>query len=107
MIDLKEIEDTIEKIKREGTSVQDAERLSILYGLREHMSKEREPEARQVSISAYSMKSEPESEFRAACVGLSADILIDALEDTIQGLQIVAPKAYAAAIRRLKIVKNE
>lgn len=106
MIDLKEIDETISKIKRDGTSVTDAERLAVLYGLRAHMARESVQDVRQASVSAYSMAAEPESEFRAACAGLSASELVDALEDTIQGLQIVAPKAYAAAIRKLKASRN-
>lgn len=106
MIDLKEIDETITKIKREGTSVKDAERLAVLYGLRAHMASESVQDAREAPVSTYSMAAEPESEFRAACAGLSSAELIDALEDTIQGLQIVAPKAYAAAIRKLKASRN-
>lgn len=106
MIDLKEIDETISKIKREGTSVKDAERLAVLYGLRAHMASESVQDVREAPASAYSMAAEPESEFRAACAGLSAAELVDALEDTIQGLQIVAPKAYAAAIRKLKASRN-
>lgn len=106
MIGLKEIDETISKIKRDGTSVTDAERLAVLYGLRAHMARESVQDVRQASVSAYSMAAEPESEFRAACAGLSSAELVDALEDTIQGLQIVAPKAYAAAIRKLKASRN-
>lgn len=104
MIDLKEIDETITKIKREGTSVKDAERLAVLYGLRAHMA-ESVQDVREAPVSAYSMAAEPENEFRAACAGLSSAELVDALEDTIRGLQIVAPKAYAAAIRKLKTRK--
>lgn len=105
MINLKEIDETISKIKRDGTSVTDAERLAVLYGLRTHMARESAQDVKQAPVSAYSMAAEPESEFRAACAGLSSAELVDALEDTIQGLQIVAPKAYAAAIRKLKTRK--
>ena len=104
MISLKEIDETITKIKREGTSVKDAERLAVLY-LRAHMASESVQDVREAPVSAYSMAADPESEFRAACAGLSSAELVDALEDTIQGLQIVAPKAYAAAIRKLKTRK--
>lgn len=107
MIDLREINETIEDLRRDGTSIKDAERLGILYNLREHFMRE-EADA-QTQIQAYSFAAEPaepESEFQAACAGLSVAQVVDALEDTIQGLQIVAPKAYAAAIRRLKSIKN-
>ena len=62
MIDLKEIDETITKIKREGTSVKDAERLAVLYGLRAHMASESVQDVRQAPVSAYSMAAEPESE---------------------------------------------
>nr|DAH25608.1 MAG TPA: hypothetical protein [Caudoviricetes sp.] len=70
------------------------------------MASESVQDVMKAPISAYSMAAEPESEFRAACAGLSSAELVDALEDTIQGLQIVAPKAYAAAIRKLKASRN-
>ena len=55
MIDLKEIDETIAKIKRDGTSVTDAERLAVLYGLRAHMASESVQDVRQAPVSAYSM----------------------------------------------------
>nr|DAZ09236.1 MAG TPA: hypothetical protein [Caudoviricetes sp.] len=70
------------------------------------MASESVQDVRKAPVSVYSMAAEPESEFRAACAGLSSVELVDALEDTIQGLQIVAPKAYAAAIRKLKASRN-
>lgn len=107
MIDLKEIDETILKIKCEGTSVKDAERLAVLYDLRAHMVNESSAQsARELFVPAYSMAAKPESEFRSACSGLSLDKLVDSLEDTFQGLKIVAPKAYAAAIRKMKSMKE-
>lgn len=68
MIDLKEIDETITKIKREGTSVKDAERLAVLYGLRAHMASESVQDVKEAPVSAYSMAAEPESEFpRCVC----------------------------------------
>ena len=70
--------------------MKDAERLAVLYGLRAHMASESVQDVRQVPVSAYSMAAEPESEFRAACSGLSSAELVDALDQVGLGLLLVA-----------------
>lgn len=108
MIDLREINETIDKLLREGTSVKDAERLETLYSLRDRMTRTEsvQPVRIQSEYPTSAAPDKPETEFSAACAGLSADAIIAALEDTVQGLQIVAPKAYAAVIRKLQSQKQ-
>lgn len=116
MIDLREIEETISEIRRGGTTIDAAEKLAVMYILRDHMQRENESErdvraevhtARpqtEENPETFSYSSASKSEFREACRGLDAERLIDVMDDHMSAMKLLYPKEYDAILKQLKIV---
>ena len=117
MINLKEVNETIEKIKREGSTIQAAERLGMLYVLREHLEKE---DAAQVDTAqGYSNAAGPyrametpiqprtrrRSEFIDACEGVMIDDLLDVLDEHMEAIAVLYPREYEKILRELDEVR--
>lgn len=115
MIDLQEIRDTIEEIKRTGTTVGQAEKLALLYMAADYMEREgQEKPARGAQIRAYAAADEPEREtpakiktggtsaFLAACDGARVDDVMRIMDEHMEAIRVLYPKEHAAIIRRIE-----
>lgn len=115
MINLKEVNETIERLKREGMTIQAAERLAMLYMLRDHLIKEgQEPEQ---TTQGYSRAAAPttempirprtrrRSEFIDACEGVMIDDLLDVLDEHMEAIYVLYPKEYEKILRELDEVR--
>lgn len=113
MIDLQEIDETIDKIKREGRTIQAAERLAMLYIARDHMLMEESMPADAGQGYARAAAPIPEkrtpihlrdraaSEFIAACEGIMLEDLLDIFDRHMEAIAVLYPKEYDAILRRL------
>lgn len=111
MINLKEVNETIEKIKREGSTIQAAERLGMLYVLRDHLEKEDAAHTAQGYSNAagpYRAMETPiqprtrrKSEFIDACEGVMIDDLLDVLDEHMEAIAVLYPREYEKILREL------
>ena len=111
MIDLREIKETIDKIKRNGTSIEQAETLALLYIAADHM--ERENAAQTAQNHAYAAathtnegmpgRNRPSrtSEFIAACEAAQMGDVLDILDEHMEVIRVLYPKEYAEIMRRI------
>lgn len=112
MIDLNEINETIDKLKREGTTIQAAERLAMLYIARDHMLREDAPadmaQGYARAASPTPIKGTPiqlsdraTSEFIAACEGVMIEDVLDVMDRHMEAIAVLYPKEYEAILRQL------
>lgn len=106
MIDLREIRETIDDIRRHGTTIGQAEQLALLYIAADHMERE---EGVQDEAARYSRAAAPErvsvearSDFLAACDGLDVQDALEVLDEHMEAIRVLYPKEYAAVVRRLE-----
>ena len=112
MIDLREIRETIDEIKRNGTTVGQAERLALLYIVQEHMEREEAERQNPENVErGYSQAAAPEpqvvsvehrSEFLAACDGVPVEKVLDVINEHMEAIRVLYPKEYDAIVRKLK-----
>lgn len=100
MIDLHEIDAAIDEIRREGKSIQAVERLAILYTARDYMQRETEQNERR--MQPVTSPDEEVSEFRAACMGISFERIIDVLDEHMEAIKLIYPKEHDAIIRKIR-----
>ena len=120
MIDLREIRETIDEIKRNGTTVGQAEKLALLYIAAQHMEQEeaermqRNPEkmergysraAAPESRTAY-VQVEPRSRFLEACNGAKVTDVLGVMNEHMEAIMVLYPKEYEAIIARIKKPTN-
>lgn len=96
MIDVREIQDEIERLEKCETSYASCERLAILYSVLDHNGNE--PNAARQPVR-YSVAS---SEFEAAASAISWESFMDIMNEHMQAVKAVFPREYAAVIRKLK-----
>ena len=115
MIDLREIRETIDDIKRSGTTIGQAEKLALLYLAADYMEREEECEKHAQTAQNYAYASPPKandkipmrvvtrgtSEFLAACDGVPVDAVLDILDEHMEAIRVLYPKEYEAILRRL------
>lgn len=113
MIDLREINETIDNIKRKGGTVNDAVTLAMLYIAREHM--QREDEIPDQMAQNYARAAEPipvkempvrvqtrgTSPFLEACEGLPMEKVLLIIDEHMEAIRVLYPKEYDAILRRL------
>lgn len=115
MIDLREIDETIDELKRHGNSIQAAERLAMLYIARDYMIKENSaqmheyaqaaaPESMDITPAIISTKRT--SEFLAACDGAPLEWVLDVLDEHMEAIRILYPKEYDAIVRAIEEKKG-
>lgn len=106
MIDLREIRETIDDIRRHGTTIGQAEQLALLYIAADYMEREEgvQDEATQYSRTAAPerVSVEPKSDFLAACDGLDVQDVLDVLDEHMEAIRVLYPKEFAAVVRRLE-----
>ncbi len=115
MIDLRELNETIDDIKRKGGTVNDAIKLAMLYIAKEHMQREEDARKPTETAQNYSYAaSEPyqkeiptrtkkrrTSPFLTACEGVEIDDILDILDEHMEAINVLYPKEYEAILRKL------
>ena len=110
MIDLREIDETIEELKRHGNSIQAAERLEMLYIARDYMLKESDQSEQNYSQAAAPMKDETPliiqtkrtSEFLTACDGAPVDDVLDVIDEHMEAIRVLYPREYEAIVQKIE-----
>lgn len=109
MIDLREIDETIDELKRHGDSVQDAERLAMLYIARDYMLKESDKGEQNYSQAAAPMMEQTPmiahtrrtSEFLAACDGAPVEDVLEVMDEHMEAIRVLYPREYEAIMERI------
>lgn len=111
MIDLREIRETIDEIKRNGTTVGQAERLALLYIVREHMEREEAERQNPENVErGYSLTAAPEpqvvsidhrSDFLTACDGARIDDVLNVMDEHMEAIRVLYPKEYEMIVNRI------
>lgn len=113
MIDLREINETIDEIKRKGGTVNDAVTLAMLYIAREHMQNEDDKPMQIAQNYSYAAAPTPvmetparietygTSRFLAACDGLPVEGVLSIMDEHMDAIRVLYPKEYDAILRRL------
>lgn len=116
MIDLHEIESTIEQLKRDGRSKNDANQLTMLYILRDHMLREKEDDTMPVQTQAYSraadpvavaVSAKPKSEFEQVCYEIGLDALVGIMNEHMKAIMVVHPMEYKQVLAMLNAAREE
>ena len=114
MIDLREIRETIEEIRRNGTTVGQAEKLALLYIAADHMEREEaEREENATMERGYSRDAAPErvpdrimvdatSDFLRACNGAKIEDVLKVMDEHMQAISVLYPKEYNKILRSIK-----
>lgn len=112
MIDLREIRETIEEIKRSGSTVSQAERLALLYIAADHMEKEEAKRLNpEIVESGYSqaaasepivVSAEHKSDFLAACDGVRVEDLLEVMDEHMNAILMLYPKEYEMIVGKIK-----
>ena len=115
MIDLRELNETIDDIKRKGGTVNDAIKLAMLYIAKEHMQREdgarmpaetaqnyaqaaSMPEQKEITTSTKRRRTSP---FLEACEGVPVDDILDIVDEHMEAINLLYPKEYEAILRKL------
>ncbi len=118
MIDLREIRETIDDIKRNGTTVAQAKTLALLYIAADHM--EREEAERMISEKmeiGYSEAAAPTedgkririkatSEFLEACNGARVEDVLKVINEHMDEILVLYPKEYEKVISIIIETRN-
>lgn len=108
MIDLRQIDETIDDIKRNGTTRKAAEQLALMYIVRDHLSEETKTASVERMIqsasfaSASSQTDENASEFRRLADAAPYNVLMDIMDEHMTCVAVMFPKEYNAIISELK-----
>jgi hypothetical protein len=97
MISLETVEREIDELEHREASYRVCERLSWLYIVRDHLRPETD-ERRTQYLSG--------SEFLEAASGVSYPALMEVLNEHVQTLSVVQPKAYSALLRKIQQLKE-
>jgi hypothetical protein len=119
VIDLREIDETIDDIKRKGATINDAVTLAMMYIAREHMVREggeRPAQMAQNYARAAEKPTEKEmparintrgtSRFLTACDGLPVDKVLSLMDEHLDVIRVLYPKEYDAIIKRLERMRE-
>ena len=114
MIDLRELDETIDHLKRNGSTRKEAEQLALLYIARDHLVMESVGDKREApSMEQYSRAAEPvpmqiekeppvpRSEFYEAAENAPFDLLMSVLDEHMESIKLLYPKEYAFIMRSL------
>ena len=112
MIDLREINETIEDIRRKGRTVNDAVTLAMMYIARDHMERDEMPaqmahdgaraaEPVTVKETPNRIQTRGTSRFLAACDGLEVGKVLELMDEHMEAIRVLYPREYEAIVRRL------
>lgn len=116
MIDLREIRETIEELKRSGTTIGAAEKLAMLYIVEERLEREGGGQNPPKTAQNYAHAAETEtkeetdrrvktngtSPFLAACDGARIEDILSVLDEHMDVIRVLYPKEYEAIVERLE-----
>lgn len=116
VIDLREIYDTIDELRRKGTTVGQAEKLALLYIAADYM----EREERQQNAQSYAHAAAPNpakempvlvttrgtSEFLTTCNGVPVEAVLKILDEHMEAIRVLYPKEFEAIMHRLEEEKE-
>lgn len=97
MLDMDEINREIDNLEHSKTTYGNVEKLALLYTVRDHNQIVEKP----VIPARYSFADKPSSEFIAAARAVEIGVLIDVLNEHMEGVRALYPKEYAAVMRKL------
>lgn len=116
MIDLREIDESIEEIRRGGGNIRDAEKLAMLYIVRDHIRRDDGLEDQPAHDAGYSRAQAPEpapmlddapqTEFLQVCVGVPTGALLRVLDRHMEQIKALFPKAYARVLSELQSARE-
>lgn len=111
MIDLREIYETIDELRRDGTTIGQAEKLALLYIAADYMEREKHRQNAQEYAHAAApepvkemhdrIKTRATSEFLAACDGVPVDDMLSIFDEHMDAIHVLYPREYQAIIDRL------
>lgn len=113
MIDVREINETIDQLRREGTTVAQAQKLALMYIARDHMleddAQDAETENEQDHAARYArarmidhiVPEHTENDFLRACSGMHIDDVLNVLNEHMDAIKMLYPKEYEKIIRML------
>jgi hypothetical protein len=116
VIDLREIDETIDQLKRKGDTIQAAERLAMMYIVREYMLREIDAQ----NVQGYSqaadkpvradapkvIKTGGESAFLAACDGARVEDVLMLMDEHMGAIKLLYPREHDTIVRRLEEMKK-
>lgn len=116
MIDLREIRETIDEIKRNGTTIGQAEKLALLYIAAEYMEREENYRIPAETAQNYALAAAPmpekemdgrvrihgSSEFLTACDGSRIEDVLMVLDEHMEAIKVLYPKEYDALVQKLE-----
>lgn len=116
MIDLREINETIDDIKRKGGTVNDAITLAMLYIAKDHIQREDGMKMPTETVQNYAQAAEmanPKeiptttkkhrtSPFLTACEGVPVEDVLDIMDEHMEAINLLYPKEYAAILSKLE-----
>ena len=108
MIDLREIDETIDELKRHGNSIQAAERLAMLYIARDYMSKENSAPMQEYAQAAAPVyiperaSTKRTSEFLTACDGAPIEGMLDVLDEHMEAIRLLYPREYDSIVKKIE-----
>ncbi|MBP3647022.1 MAG: hypothetical protein J6K55_11445 [Clostridia bacterium] len=115
MIDLREIRETIDEIKRHGTTVGQAEKLALLYIAADHMEREEAERQNPENVErGYSQAAAPEpqvvsvehrSDFLVACDGVPVEKILDVIDEHMEAIRVLYPKEYDAIVQKMSEIQ--
>lgn len=93
MVSLEVIEREIDELEHRQASFKTCERLSVLYIVRDHLLP---------TVQDERTRRLEGSEFLDACSGVSFPALMEVLNEHVQTLALVQPKAYEGLMRKIR-----
>lgn len=99
MINIQEIEEEIARLEQGNTTYSACEKLSILYAVRNELKPGIEP------IQAYSLASEPKSEFLSAIENKDIDKVFDIIDEHMEVIKLLYPKEYNKILQLIYEIK--
>lgn len=94
-MDLLEIDRAIAELEAGKTTFGAAEKLAVLYTVRDHSN-------RATPQEEYSYAAEPQSEFVAAASSAPIAEVLAVLDDHMDAIKAIYPKEYTAVINRIR-----
>lgn len=103
MIDLKEIDEEIERLEHSETTYGNCEKLSVLYTVRNELSVLNQPYNSKIMEYSF-MPEPPKSEFYEACKNAPFDEVLKVIDEHMESIKVVYPKEYKKILDKLSSI---
>lgn len=100
MIDMNEVNYEISTLEKEDLTYRVAEKLAVLYMIRNNNEVDNEPSVRMMA-----QEEGEESDFRTMCKCIDFEKMLDILDEHMEAIKTVFPKEYDLILRKLENVK--